>query len=162
MTPDLDAVPRRTLVLAAAAAAIVIGLLTVSLGWFTNVGLLLVTVAAIVAVATLAQWLVQAQRPLIWDTHSNAPDERRGADSRVVTLRHNIELATSGQAPAAREVHGVVATVAEARLRERLGPDERAADALGADLAAYLDHPPTGRLSADQLNRHVQKLEELS
>ena len=54
MTPDLDAVPRRTLVLGAAAAAIVIGLLTVSLGWFTNVGLLLVTVAAIVAVATLA------------------------------------------------------------------------------------------------------------
>ncbi len=73
MTPDLDAVPRRTLVLGSAAVAIVIGLLTVSLGWFTNVGLLLVTVAAIVAVATLAQWLVQAQRPLIWDTHSNAP-----------------------------------------------------------------------------------------
>src|SRR6476659_2914770 len=161
MTPDLDAAPRRTLVLGAAAAAIVIGVLTVSLGWFTNVGLLLVTVAAIVAVATLAQWLVQAQRPLIWDTRSNAPDERRGADSRVVTLRHNIELATSGQAPA-REVHSVVTTVAEARLRERLAPDEGAADALGADLAAYLDQPPTGRLSADQLNRHVQKLEELS
>ena len=42
--PDDGMTPQRML-LAAAAVAIVVGLLTVSLGWFTNVGLVLVTFA---------------------------------------------------------------------------------------------------------------------
>jgi hypothetical protein len=70
------------------------------------------------------------------------------------------------------EVHALLTTLAEERLRDSRGLDRRAAGAagaaaateaaLGADLAAYLDRPPGGRITPDQLHRHLTTLEELS
>ena len=166
MNANLDDVPPRRLLLAASVVAIVVGALTVSLWWFTNLGLLLATVMCVAVIALVAQRLIQSQRRITWETPARAPEEQRGADSRVVTLRHTIERAGRGEAPAVSEVHALLSALAEERLRDRRGLErhtDRAADAaLGPDLAAYLDHPPTGRITADQLRRHVHTLEELS
>ena len=166
MNPDLDAVPQSRLVLGAGVLAIVLGALTVSLWWFTNIGLLLVTIAAVAGIAVTAQRLVQSQRRVVWETQPDAGEQRRGADSRVATLRHQIEQAGTGDHSALRAVHSLLTDLADTRLRDRRGIDGRidpeAGALLGPDLAAYLDQHPTGRLTADRLDRHVQKLEELS
>jgi hypothetical protein len=166
VNPDLDAVPQSRLVLGAGVLAIVLGALTVSLWWFTNIGLLLVTIAAVAGIAVTAQRLVQSQRRVVWETQPDAGEQRRGADSRVATLRHQIEQAGTGDHSALRAVHSLLTDLADTRLRDRRGIDGRtdpeAGVLLGTDLAAYLDQHPTGRLTADRLDRHVQKLEELS
>jgi hypothetical protein len=166
MSTPLERVTPRLLLLGAALVAVVLGVLTVSLRWFTNVGLAAATLAVIAAAAVLTQRMVQTQRPLLWQTVPAAPEERRGADSRVSTLRHQIELAAAGQDPARTEVQTLIATLAQDRLLDQrgvdLGTDARGAALLGPDLAAYLDHPPQGRLTTDALHRHVQTLEELS
>ena len=166
--PDDGMTPQRML-LAAAGVAIVVGLLTVSLGWFTNVGLVLATLAVVAALAVLAQGLLQSQQHLHWETRTSGADARRGADSRVTTLRHEIELAASGQAEAQERVHALLTGLADERLRDRRGlergEDPEAAALLGPDLTAYLDRRPSSssaRVTTDQLHRHVQKLEELS
>ena len=167
--PDDGMTPQRIL-LGAAGVAIVVGLLTVSLGWFTNVGLVLVTLAVVAALALLAQGLLQSQQHLHWETSTSGANARRGGDSRVTTLRHEIELAASGQAEAQERVHALLTGLADERLRdchalERGEDPEAAAALLGPDLAAYLDGRPSSssaRLTTDQLHRHVQKLEELS
>ncbi|HEY7721329.1 MAG TPA: hypothetical protein VIB11_05780 [Pedococcus sp.] len=175
MNPDWDEPSTRRVVLAAAAVATVVGALTVSLWWFTNIGLLLATLACAAVVALVAQRLVQSQRRMHWTTAAHAPEERRGADARVGTVHHTIEQATRGEAAAVHEVHALLTTLAEERLRDSRGLDRRAAGAagaagaaaateaaLGADLAAYLDRPPGGRITPDQLRRHLTTLEELS
>jgi hypothetical protein len=163
--PDDEMTPQR-LLLAAAGVTIVVGLLTVSVGWFTNIGLVLATLAVVGALGVLAQRLLQSHQHLHWETSTSGTDARRGADSRVTTLRHEIELATSGDAEAQGRVHTLLTGLADERLRDcrglQRGEDPRTAALLGPDLTAYLDHRPPGRLTTDQLHRHVQKLEELS
>jgi hypothetical protein len=166
MNPDWDEPSTHRVVLAAAAVTTVVGALTVSLWWFTNIGLLLATLGCVAVVALVAQRLVQSQRRMLWETAAQAPEERRGADTRVGTLRHTLERASRGEAAAVHDVHALLSTLAEERLRDSRGLDGRgdhaAEAALGADLAAYLDHPPSGRITPDQLRRHLTTLEELS
>jgi hypothetical protein len=163
--PDDGMTPQRML-LAAAGVAILVGLLTVSVGWFTNIGLVLATLGVVGALGVLGQRLLQAHQHLHWETSTSRADARRGADSRVTTLRHDIELAVSGNADAQERVHTLLTGLADDRLRDRRalerGGDPDAATILGPDLTAYLDRRPSGRLTTDQLHRHVQKLEELS
>ena len=96
-----------------------LGALTVSFWWFTNIGLLLVTIAAVAAIAVTAQRLVQSQRHIVWETQPDAGEQRRGADSRVATLRHQIEQAGTGEHSALRAVHSLVTDLADVRLRDR-------------------------------------------
>ena len=151
--------------LVAAAVAVVLGVATVSVSWLTSPGLLLATVATVGAVAVLTQRLVQSQRPLHWETQVVDPDAQRGADARVSGLRQQVELAARGNAESQEKVHTLLSGLAAERLREHRGlepSDPEAAALLGPDLTTYLDRPPRGRLTTDDLHRHVQKLEELS
>ena len=107
----------------------------------------------------VAQRLIQSQRSITWET----PARPRGATRRRLPGRHAAPHHRTGRprqgAPAVSGVHALLPALAEERLRDRRGRErhtDRAADAaLGPDLAAYLDHPPTGRITADQLRRHV-------
>lgn len=151
--------------LVAAAVAVVLGVATASVSWLTSPGLLLATVATVGAVAVLTQRLVQSQRSLHWETQVLDPDAQRGSDARVSGLRQQVQLAAKGNAESQEKVHALLAGLAAERLRDHRGlqpSDPEAAVLLGPDLAAYLDRPPRGRLTTDDLHRHVQKLEELS
>ena len=152
MNPDLDAVPQSRLVLGSAVPAIVLGALTVSFWWFTNIGLLLVTIAAVAAIAVTAQRLVQSA-PHRLETQPDAGEQRRGADSRVATLRHQIEQAGTGEHSALRAVHSLVTDLADggcATGGDRQAHRPRRERPARPDLAAYLDQHPTGRLTADR------------
>jgi hypothetical protein len=151
--------------LVAALVAVLLGVATVSVSWLTSPGLLLATLATIGAVAVLTQRLVQSQKPHHWETSVVDPDAERGADARVHHLRQQVELAAKGHAEGHERLHALLAGIAADRLRDRRGlepGDPEAQALLGPDLAAYLARPPRGRLTTDDLNRHVQKLEELS
>jgi hypothetical protein len=147
---DGDGIRQQTLLLGGAVAAVLVGALTVSAWWFTNVGLLLATTACIAVLALVAQRLVQAHRPMAWQTAARAATDRRGADTRVGLLRHTVERAARGDAEATAEVHALLAELARGR-----GP-------LGPDLDTFLDHPSPGRLDTAALRRHLTTLEELS
>ena len=151
--------------LIAAAGAVVLGVATVGVSWLTSPGLLLATLAVVGSVAVLTQRLAQSQKPLHWQTQLLDPDAERGADARVSGLRQQVELAARGNAESHERLHALLAGLAAERLRDHRGlepSDPEAAALLGPDLTAYLAGRPTGRLTTDQLHRHVQKLEELS
>ena len=164
MNPDLDAVPQSRLVLGSAVPAIVLGALTVSFWWFTNIGLLLVTIAAVAAIAVTAQRLVQSQRHIVWETQPDAGEQRRGADSRVATsgTRSSRPGRASTRPCAPCTASSPTSPTAARPAGSRQAHRPRRERPARADLAAYLDQHPTGRLTADRLDRHVQKLEELS
>lgn len=151
--------------LLAALVAVLLGVATVGVSWLTSPGLLLATLATVAAVAVLTQRLVQSQKPHHWETTVVDTDAERGADARVYHLRQQVELAAKGHAEGHQRLHALLAGLAADRLRDRRGlsPDDPEAGALlGPDLTAYLAGPPRGRLSTDDLHRHIQKLEELS
>ncbi|MDF2146168.1 hypothetical protein [Knoellia sp. p5-6-4] len=151
--------------LIAAAGAVVLGVATVGVSWLTSPGLLLATLAVVGSVAVLTQRLAQSQKPLHWQTQLLDPDAERGADARVSGLRQQVELAARGSTESHERLHALLAGLATERLRDHRGlepSDPEAAALLGPDLTAYLARRPTGRLTTDQLHRHVQKLEELS
>jgi hypothetical protein len=160
--PDL---PPVNPLLLGAAAAVVIGVATVGVSWLTSPGLLLATLAVVASVAVLTQRLVQSQKPLHWETRLIDRDAERGADARVSGLRQQVELAARGNAESHERMHALLAGLATERLRDHRGlepSDPEAAALLGPELTAYLSGRPTGRLTTDQLHRHVQKIEELS
>ncbi|SES12221.1 hypothetical protein SAMN05216199_2079 [Pedococcus cremeus] len=151
--------------LLAAVVAVVLGVATVGVSWLTSPGLLLATLATVGAVAVLTQRLVQSQKPHHWETKLLDVDAERGSDSRVATLRHQVELAAKGSPEGQQRLHALLTELTADRLRDRHGlePDDPEGRALlGPDLTAYLAGPPRGRLTTDDLHRHVQKLEELS
>jgi hypothetical protein len=151
--------------LVGAAVAVVLGVATVGVSWLTSPGLLLTTVAVVASIAVLTQRLVQSEKSLHWETRVLDPAAERGSDSRVSSLRREIDLAAKGNAESHVRVHRLLSGLAADRLRDHRGlapSDPEAAALLGPDLTAYLAQRPTGRLASDQLHRHVQKLEELS
>jgi hypothetical protein len=151
--------------LVAAAGAVVLGVATVGVSWLTSPGLLLATLAVVASIAVLTQRLVQSHKPLHWETRVLDPEAERGSDGRLSSLSQQVERAAKGHSESQERVHALLATLAADRLREHRGlepSDPEAAALLGHDLTAYLDRRPTGRLTTDQLHRHVQKLEELS
>ena len=151
--------------LIAAAGAVVLGVATVGVSWLTSPGLLLATLAVVGTVAVLTQRLVQSHKPLHWETQLLDREAERGADARVNGLRHQVDGSAAGNANSHERLHAALVQVATDRLRDHRGVDRsdpEAAALLGPDLTAYLDRRPTGRLTTDQLHRHVQKLEELS
>ena len=151
--------------LLAAVVAVLLGAATVGVSWLTSPGLLLATLAAVGAAAVLTQRLVQSQKPQHWETRLLDVDAERGSDSRVATLRQQVELAAKGSPEGQQRLHALLTELTTDRLRDRHGlepGDPEAAALLGPDLTAYLTRPPKGRLTTDDLHRHVQKLEELS
>jgi len=151
--------------LVAALVAVLLGVATVGVSWLTSPGLLLATLATVGAVAVLTQRLVQSQKPHHWQTTVVDTDAERGADARVYHLRQQVELAAKGNAEGHQRLHALLAGIAADRLRDHRGlepEDPEVRSLLGPDLAAYLDRPPKGRLTTDDLHRHLQKLEELS
>lgn len=167
MNPDLDEVAPRLVLLGAAVGAVALGALTVTVGWLTNIGLLLASVGTLVAAAVLVQWLIQAQRRVHWGTVVTAPDARRGADSRVNTLRHTVERAAASHERGNSDLHALLRGLAADRLEDRHAVDlesqpEQASALLGAELAAYLAQPPPRRTDPAALDRFVTRLEELT
>jgi hypothetical protein len=151
--------------LVAAVVAVLLGAATVGVPWLTSPGLLVATLATVGAVAVLAQRLAQSQKALHWETKVLDDDAERGTDARVGTLRQQVDLAAKGNAEGHQRLHALLSELAAERLRDRRGlelGDPEAAALLGPDLTAYLSRPPRGRLTTDDLHRHVQKLEELS
>jgi hypothetical protein len=143
----------------------VIGVATVGVSWLTSPGLLLATLAVVASVAVLTQRLAQSQKPLHWETQLLDRETERGADARVNGLRQQIEGCAGGNPDSHERLHAALVQLATDRLRDHRGlepSDPEAAALLGPDLTAYLAQRPTGRLTTDQLHRHVQKLEELS
>ena len=159
-----DAQPVNPL-LVAALVAVVLGVATVGISWLTSPGLLLATLATVGVVAVLTQRLVQSQKPHHWETRLVDADAERGADARVYHLRQQVELAAKGHAEGHQRLHALLAGLAADRLRDRRGlelGDPEAASLLGPELTAYLARPPRGRLTTDDLHRHLHRLEELS
>lgn len=151
--------------LVGAAVAVLLGVATVGVSWLTSPGLLLMTIAAVAATAVLTQRLVQSHRPVHWETQLVDRDMERGADVRVSGLRQQIEGSAAGNADSHERLHASLVQLAADRLRDHRGldrSDPEAAALLGPDLTAYLDGRPTGRLSTDQLHRHLHRLEELT
>ena len=85
MNANLDDVPPSRLLLAASVVAIVVGVLTVSLWWFTNLGLLLVTVMSVAVIALGGP----GAHPVAAEDHLGDPGPGpRGATRRRLPGRH--------------------------------------------------------------------------
>jgi hypothetical protein len=156
-------------VLAALAAAVVLGILVAGVPALGDVGLIVASLGLVAAIATLASWLWQHQHTTDWTDPDAEPRAARGADARIASLAHRIDAAVSGDPVALTQVHQTVSDLARERLRYRRGltadgltaHTSAARAALGADLAAYLTNPPTTRLTADRLGTFITTLEEL-
>jgi hypothetical protein len=152
--------------LAALAAAIVIGALAVAVPVLGNAAMLLACTALLAVLAVLALWLWGTSRATDWSNTFTEGRPPRGADSRVTRLVRVVTTATEGDHAAAQQLHTMLTGLAGERLRDRRGlrleadPDA-AHTALGPALTAYLTGPPTTRLTAAQLDTHVTTLEEL-
>jgi hypothetical protein len=149
--------------LAALAAAILIGALAVGVPVLGNAAMLLACASLL---AVLALWLWGTRRATDWSNTFTEGRPPRGADSRVTRLVRVVATATDGDQTATQQLHTILTGLAGERLRDRRGlrleadPDA-AHTALGPALTAYLIGPPTTRLTAAQLDTHVSTLEEL-
>jgi hypothetical protein len=146
--------------------AAVVGAVAVTLPVLANAGLVLACLALFAALAVLTQWVWQNHRATDWSNTFVPAVPARGVDSRVDRLAGELDRAARGDRTAVLTLHALVGGLALERLRDRRGIDpvaepQAARDALGPDLAAYLEDPPTTRVPADRLAALVTTLEDL-
>ncbi|RYP82486.1 hypothetical protein EKO23_21675 [Nocardioides guangzhouensis] len=126
--------------------------------------LLVVLVLAVMHLVSAATgWDEQAVR--LWEVDTAEPVRPAGEDTRLSFLVRVLTQHESAREPDGRLVE-CLAELADRRLEQRHGvrrdrEPERAGALLGPDLSRVLEEPPGRRMSLAEVDRHVQRIEEL-
>lgn len=145
--------------------------------WFLNVLRFDLATALIIAftvgtVVTLLTWVMAEASPQLkaanWFATLRQESVRPAAlDYRMLRLRRDLRDATE-RSDRVDEIYPIIRALAAEQLQARHDVDldatpAAAAEIMGAQLTAYLDHPPTGtsRRSKRDISRALDRIEEL-